>query len=60
MILAIFHMDFQSELRTFGVLYFEYANVFKEIDIFIGEKNIWSVPDAKLFAVPAPTRPKNT
>ena len=38
MILPIFHYDFQSKLRTFGVLYYEYANVFKEIDIFMVKK----------------------
>ena len=40
MILPISHYNFQSKLGTFGVLYYEYANVFKEIDIFNGEKNI--------------------
>ena len=33
-------LGFSIKIRNIRVLYYEYANAFKEIDIFIGEKHV--------------------
>ena len=51
-------LGFLITKKTFGVLYYEDANVFKEIDIFIGEKKCLKCTQRKMYCVTCPNATK--